>query len=88
MFGIALLLASYFGVLAWLGAKGYQYIGAALLFPTGALALWITNDQYGFERLVEPGYSGIGAIFVFPFLIGALGFFPALIIRKLRPDLN
>ncbi|AUX70198.1 hypothetical protein CHX26_12490 [Porphyrobacter sp. HT-58-2] len=80
---VAIFLLAYFAALLWLGLKGYWRIAAALLAPTGILAVWIMVDQYGFERLVDPGYPGISVLLIVPFVIGALGFFPALAFRLL-----
>jgi hypothetical protein len=83
MIFVSIFLIAYFAALLWLGLKGFWRVAAGLLAPTGILALWITFDQYGFERLVEPGYPGISVLLIFPFMVGALGFFPALAYRLL-----
>ena len=80
---VAIFLLAYFAALLWLGLKGYWRVAAALLAPTAILALWIMVDQYGFERLVDIGYPGISVVLIVPFLIGAVGFFPALALRHL-----
>ncbi|MFU7529656.1 hypothetical protein [Qipengyuania sp. ASV99] len=88
---VAISLLAYFAALLWLGLKGYWRIALALLAPTAILALWIIVDQYGFERLVEPGYPGISVVLMVPFVVGALGLFLALAFRlstKPKIELN
>ncbi len=79
---VAIFLAGYFSVLLWLGLKGYWRLATILLAPTAFLAAWIALDQYGFERTFDPGYPGISVILIIPFVVGALGFFPALLYRN------